>query len=109
MGYDSLKAIGGDKDSYLAKQILDVRLRMDGLFELEEHAVQFVEEFIALYTNGPAAGGGIRYWQVISMLLLCWQANLLVLKHCSSDKYACADCRCMLHKLHGRMASIKVY
>lgn len=65
MGYDSLKAIGGDEDSYLAKQVLDVRLRMDGLFELEEHAVQFVEEFIALYTNGPAGGGGIRYWQVI--------------------------------------------
>ena len=64
MGYDSLKA--GDEDSYLAKQILDVRLRMDGLFELEEHAVQFVEEFIALYTNGPAAGGGIRYWQMAS-------------------------------------------
>lgn len=77
MGYDSLKAIGGDEDSYLAKQVLDVRLRMDGLFELEEHAVQFVEEFIALYTNGPAGGGGIRYWQLIAMLLLCWQANLL--------------------------------
>jgi len=66
MGYDSLKASGGDEDSYLAKQILDVRLRMDGLFELEEHAVQFVEEFIALYTNGPAGGGGIRYWQMAS-------------------------------------------
>lgn len=84
MGYDSLKAIGGDKDSYLAKQVIDVRLRMDGLFEFEEHAVQFVEEFVALYTNGPAGGGGIRYWEVILMLLLCWHANLLVLKHCSS-------------------------
>ncbi|XP_025804724.1 uncharacterized protein LOC112883608 isoform X3 [Panicum hallii] len=59
MGYDSLKAIGSDKDSYSSKQVIDARLRMDGLFELEEHAVQFVEEFIALYTNGPAGGGGI--------------------------------------------------
>ncbi|XP_034578383.1 uncharacterized protein [Setaria viridis] len=59
MGYDSLKAVGGDKDSYSSKQVMDARLRMDGLFELEEHAVQFVEEFIALYTNGPAGGGGI--------------------------------------------------
>jgi hypothetical protein len=59
MGYDSLKAIGSDKDSYSSKQVIDARLRMDGLFE--EHAIQFVEEFIALYTSGPAAGGGIRY------------------------------------------------
>lgn len=77
MGYDSLKAIGGDKDSYSSKQVMDARLRMDGLFELEEHAAQFVEEFIALYTNGPAGGGGIRYSQVISVLCFfsnpeCW-------------------------------------
>jgi hypothetical protein len=50
---------------------------MDGLFELEEHAAQFLEEFIALYTNGPAGGGGIRYSQVISVLCFfsnpeCW-------------------------------------
>jgi hypothetical protein len=61
MGYDSLKAVGGDKSDYSAEQVMDARLRMDGLFELEEHAVQFVKEFIALYTNGPAGGGGIRY------------------------------------------------
>lgn len=61
MGYDSLKAIGGNRSNYLEKQVMDARLRMDGLFELEEHADQFVEEFIALYTNGPAGGGGIRY------------------------------------------------
>jgi hypothetical protein len=77
MGYDSLKAIGGDKDSYSSKQVMDARLRMDGLFELEEHAAQFLEEFIALYTNGPAGGGGIRYSQVISVLCFfsnpeCW-------------------------------------
>ncbi|XP_048422133.1 uncharacterized protein LOC103932335 isoform X2 [Pyrus x bretschneideri] len=37
----------------------DIRLRMDGLFKLKEHAVQFIREFTALYTNGPAGGGGI--------------------------------------------------
>lgn len=38
----------------------DVRLHMDGLFELKQHALHFVNEFAALYTNGPAGGGGIR-------------------------------------------------
>ena len=42
MGYDRLNAIGNDKDSYPSKQVIDA-----SLFELEEHAVQFVEEFIA--------------------------------------------------------------
>jgi hypothetical protein len=37
---------------------------MDGLFDQEEHADGFVQEFIALYTNGPAGGGGIRYLQL---------------------------------------------
>ncbi|KAJ4730892.1 Variant surface glycoprotein ILTAT 1.23 [Rhynchospora pubera] len=37
----------------------DIRLRMDGLFELEQHANCFYHEFMALYTNGPAGGGGI--------------------------------------------------
>eukprot|EP00268_Persea_americana_P037402 TRINITY_DN3701_c0_g1_i9.p2 TRINITY_DN3701_c0_g1~~TRINITY_DN3701_c0_g1_i9.p2 ORF type:complete len:237 (+),score=61.14 TRINITY_DN3701_c0_g1_i9:3610-4320(+) len=32
---------------------------MDGLFELKQHALHFVNEFTALYTNGPAGGGGI--------------------------------------------------
>ncbi|XP_066393904.1 uncharacterized protein [Miscanthus floridulus] len=85
MGYDSLKAIGGDKDSYLAKQVLDVRLRMDGLFKLEEHAVQFVEEFIALYTNGPAAGGGISTGhrkEIILQKMLVW----LIGKTSSGDR-----------------------
>ncbi|KAL6871475.1 hypothetical protein ACP4OV_014304 [Aristida adscensionis] len=69
MGYDSMKAIGGDKHTDSAKQIMDARLRMDGLFELEEHAVQFVEEFIALYTNGPAGGGGISTGQRKEIIL----------------------------------------
>ncbi|GJN36441.1 hypothetical protein PR202_gb25345 [Eleusine coracana subsp. coracana] len=69
MGYDSLKATGGDKSNYSEKQVMDARLRMDGLFELEEHAVQFIEEFIALYTNGPAGGGGISTGQRKEIIL----------------------------------------
>ncbi|XP_020084855.1 uncharacterized protein LOC109707748 isoform X1 [Ananas comosus] len=59
VGYDSLKTGKIDKDTSSTEEVLDVRLRMDGLFELEEHAIRFTEEFIALYTNGPAGGGGI--------------------------------------------------
>ncbi|KAI4364742.1 hypothetical protein MLD38_020797 [Melastoma candidum] len=58
IGLDSLKAtvINKPHGSYLAE---DIRLRMDGSFEVKEHAIQFVKEFNALYTNGPAGGGGI--------------------------------------------------
>ncbi|CAM8994337.1 unnamed protein product [Rhodiola kirilowii] len=57
IGVDSLGAISdttaiGDRNE-------DIRLRMDGLFVQQNHAVQFTREFIALYTNGPAGGGGI--------------------------------------------------
>lgn len=38
----------------------DIRLHVEGLFEQKEHAIQFTKEFIALYTNGPTGGGGIR-------------------------------------------------
>ena len=58
IGLDSLRAnskIGG-----LTSAVEDIRLRMDGLFEREDHAIQFTKEFTALYTNGPAGGGGIR-------------------------------------------------
>ncbi|TVU39418.1 hypothetical protein EJB05_12836 [Eragrostis curvula] len=84
MGYDSLKAVGGNESSYPVKEVMDARLRMDGLFDLEEHAVQFVEEFIALYTNGPAGGGGISTGQrkeiILQKLLvnrenIFWHAN----------------------------------
>lgn len=58
IGLDSLKTTStGDR---LPKPCEDIRLRMDGLFEKEEHAVQFTKEFLAIYTNGPAGGGGIR-------------------------------------------------
>ncbi|XP_073151725.1 uncharacterized protein [Henckelia pumila] len=57
IGLDSLKA--SCIDDTLPKNINDIRFRMDGVFENEEHAVQFTKEFMALYTNGPAGGGGI--------------------------------------------------
>ncbi|XP_062087193.1 uncharacterized protein LOC133794027 [Humulus lupulus] len=60
IGVDSLKAtsIGDDASSSAASN--DVRLRMDGLFDMKEHAVQFTRDVTTLYTNGPAGGGGIR-------------------------------------------------
>ncbi|XP_073045144.1 uncharacterized protein [Primulina eburnea] len=57
IGLDSLKA--SSIDDTFPKNIKDIRFRMDGVFEKEEHAVQFTKEFTALYTNGPAGGGGI--------------------------------------------------
>jgi hypothetical protein len=59
IGLDSLKATGVS-DNASCRMVSDIRLRMDGLFKLKEHAVQFVRDFTALYTNGPAGGGGIR-------------------------------------------------
>ncbi|KAL8489131.1 hypothetical protein ACS0TY_025147 [Phlomoides rotata] len=58
IGLYSLKAMC--INNALSKHCEDIRLRMDGLFEKEEHAIQFTKEFTALYTNGPAGGGGIR-------------------------------------------------
>ncbi|KAL3381315.1 hypothetical protein AABB24_001441 [Solanum stoloniferum] len=58
IGLDSLKAVSIDED--LPRDSQDIRLRMDGLFENKEQAIHFTKEFIALYTNGPAGGGGIR-------------------------------------------------
>ncbi|KAL8493587.1 hypothetical protein ACS0TY_024679 [Phlomoides rotata] len=57
IGLDSLKAMC--INNALSKHCEDIRLQMDGLFEKEEHAIQFTKEFTALYTNGPAGGGGI--------------------------------------------------
>ncbi|KAG5538429.1 hypothetical protein RHGRI_019113 [Rhododendron griersonianum] len=59
IGLDSLKATSIDNSIPLRAAGEDIRLRMDGLFENEEHAVRFTKEFTALYTNGPAGGGGI--------------------------------------------------
>lgn len=55
IGLDSLKASSNSSNS-----TEDIRLRMDGLFKQKDHALLFVREFTALYTNGPAGGGGIR-------------------------------------------------
>uniref|UniRef100_A0A1D1XFU6 Uncharacterized protein n=1 Tax=Anthurium amnicola TaxID=1678845 RepID=A0A1D1XFU6_9ARAE len=57
IGLDSLKA--ARSQDTVSRNVMDIRLRMDGLFEIEEHAVHFTSEFMALYTNGPAGGGGI--------------------------------------------------
>lgn len=59
IGLDSLKATSIGSNTLMRSACEDIRLRMDGLFELKEHAVQFTQQFTALYTNGPAAGGGI--------------------------------------------------
>lgn len=59
IGVDSLKATSLVTGPSAYEAVTDIRLRMDGLFELKEHAFQFVREFTALYTNGPAGGGGI--------------------------------------------------
>eukprot|EP01018_Ginkgo_biloba_P033498 Gb_26879 [translate_table: standard] len=59
IGVDSLHTHPSDIQPLSTTQSMDVRLRMDGLFALKEHAVHFTQEFEALYTNGPAGGGGI--------------------------------------------------
>ncbi|KAK7389992.1 hypothetical protein VNO78_25289 [Psophocarpus tetragonolobus] len=59
IGFDSLKATSSIGNECLQATIEDIRLRMDGLFEQKDQAVQFTREFTALYTNGPAGGGGI--------------------------------------------------
>ena len=74
IGHDSLKATSIDDNASLLKTIEDIRLRMDGLFEFKEHAVQFAREFLALYTNGPAGGGGIR--SVSYQLVHTWMLRL---------------------------------
>lgn len=61
IGVDSLKAKAIRLENIpRALDCEDIRLRMDGLFDEEKHAIQFTKDFIALYTNGPAGGGGIR-------------------------------------------------
>lgn len=57
-------------------ELQEVRLRMDGLFESQAHAQLLTEEFGALYTNGPAGGGGVRYTNnsfcLLSLPKLCF-------------------------------------
>ncbi|TKY63886.1 hypothetical protein E2542_SST13770 [Spatholobus suberectus] len=59
IGFDSLKATSSNENEWSQMTSEDIRLRMDGLFEQKEQAIHFTREFTALYTNGPAGGGGI--------------------------------------------------
>ncbi|KAH0866658.1 hypothetical protein HID58_083869 [Brassica napus] len=68
IGLDSLKAASNGAESSW-KSCGDIRLRMDGLFKLKEHAVQLTKEFTALYTNGPAGGGGISTGHKMEIVL----------------------------------------
>ncbi|CAN1237126.1 hypothetical protein LINGRAPRIM_LOCUS1821, partial [Linum grandiflorum] len=58
IGVDSLKAFDIHAGASVCNSE-DIRLRMDGLFKSKEDAIRFTHEFTALYTNGPAGGGGI--------------------------------------------------
>jgi Acyclic terpene utilisation family protein AtuA len=59
IGVDALhgRAICGDWQPY------ECRLRVAGLDADEVRAQAVCEEVTALYTNGPAGGGGVRVWQ----------------------------------------------
>lgn len=60
IGIDSLKVYSVGQAEKWNADPPEVRLRMDGLFHSPAHALKLTEEFEALYTNGPAGGGGIR-------------------------------------------------
>lgn len=68
IGLDSLKATSNGAESSW-QSCGDIRLRMDGLFKLKEQAVQLTKEFTALYTNGPAGGGGISTGHKMEIVL----------------------------------------
>ncbi|PWA82820.1 hypothetical protein CTI12_AA175070 [Artemisia annua] len=69
IGLDSLKAISLENITFMPSGCEDIRLRMDGLFEEEKHAIGLTKEFTALYTNGPAGGGGISTGHKSEILL----------------------------------------
>ncbi|KAJ3682134.1 hypothetical protein LUZ60_014707 [Juncus effusus] len=86
IGHNSLKIPNGEDPLAISngEDCGDVRLRMDGLFEQEKHAVCFTQEFMALYTNGPAGGGGISTGHKKEIILhkklverenIYWQTN----------------------------------
>ncbi|XP_058008370.1 uncharacterized protein LOC110644571 isoform X2 [Hevea brasiliensis] len=95
IGLDSLKVsrINDNTSSWTTNG--DIRLHMDGLFELKEHAVLFTREFTALYTNGPAGGGGISTGYKKEIVLekklvgrecVFWQTGVKSTKGMSSEK-----------------------
>eukprot|EP00249_Psilotum_nudum_P006970 c20205_g1_i2 orf=140-2077(+) len=59
IGIDSLRIHPCDEESGHRTDVVDVRLRMDGLFSSSDQALRFIHEFESLYTNGPAGGSGI--------------------------------------------------
>lgn len=80
IGHDSLKTSGINEDSSV-KELTDIRLHMDGLFNLKEHAICFTKEFTSLYTNGPAGGGGIMYVFTFFVIQLCSQLMVIFQLH----------------------------
>ncbi|XP_050249691.1 uncharacterized protein LOC126696958 [Quercus robur] len=110
IGHDSLKATSIDDNASLLKTIEDIRLRMDGLFEFKEHAVQFAREFSALYTNGPAGGGGISTGhkkeivlqkQLVDREHVLWQTGVkesLIIESCGQG--AAVESLTKTHVLH---------
>ncbi|KAK4266817.1 hypothetical protein QN277_023687 [Acacia crassicarpa] len=101
IGFDSLKATIIDGNSSSLETSEDIRLRMDGLFTQKEHAVQFTREFTALYTNGPAGGGGISTGLKKEVLLekrlvrredVFWRTGLTRCRTSTSDKVVLPEC-----------------
>ncbi|CAM6084334.1 unnamed protein product [Calypogeia fissa] len=94
-------------------ELQEVRLRMDGLFKSQAHAQRLTEEFGALYTNGPAGGGGISLGHCKETALrkvlvprgeVYWKA---VVKSCSSSEVITSrpnnpDSNILLDKLTGK-------
>ncbi|XP_075668197.1 uncharacterized protein LOC142638082 [Castanea sativa] len=119
IGHDSLKATSIDDNASLLKTIEDIRLRMDGLFELKEHAVQFAREFSALYTNGPAGGGGISTGhkkeivlkkQLVDREHVLWQTGVkqsLIIE--SSGQGAAVESLTNTHVLHESVLPLKTH
>ncbi|KAI9109896.1 hypothetical protein K1719_018937 [Acacia pycnantha] len=101
IGFDSLKATSIDGNSSSLETSEDIRLRMDGLFTQKEQAVQFTREFTALYTNGPAGGGGISTGLKKEVLLekrlvrrddVFWQIGVKRCRTSTSDKVVVPEC-----------------
>jgi hypothetical protein len=78
-GKDSLDMAPVERSNPPFSELQEVRLRLDGIFESKEIAQGLTEEFDALYTNGPAGGGGIRYLHSLVLLQLSNLSSLLQL------------------------------
>lgn len=94
IGLDSLKATNNNNNLVSSKAIEDIRLGMDGLFENKDHAMQFTQEFTALYTNGPAGGGGIRLFYL--NFYFPYYSFDLSLKHHSEDMFISSETSLLL-------------